>query len=517
MTIPIRSALAAFLVLSLATTAAADVKLAGVFGPHMVLQRGMSVPVWGRAEAGETVTVTLAGQSKSVTADPHGKWSVRFPSLEAGGPHVLRVQGKTAVEVPDVLVGEVWLCSGQSNMARTVRVIEPPNMKAEIRAACYPRLRMLQVAHKNATTPQDDCAATWQICSPETVGAFSATAYFFGRDLHQALGVPVGLINASLSGTRIEAWTSIEAQRAVSDLRPLVEEYERSVKNYDTAAAEQVYQRQLSRWKGQQSKAKADGKAPLSRPMLPHSPDQLPSGFGVLYNAMIAPAAPYAIRGAIWYQGETNASSKPKIYGRQLKTMIANWRETWQEGDFPFLFVQLPNFREPQREPSEPVGWTLIREQFLQTLRNVPNTGMAVTIDIGQVDNIHPQNKPEVGRRLALWALAKTYGRDLVACGPLYRSMKRAGEKIVIEFDDVDGGLVAKGSDKLRGFVIAGDDKRFVWADARIEGETVVVSSPEVKTPASVRYGWAMNPACNLYNKAGLPASPFRTDDWPGR
>jgi len=441
--------IAALLVVSCAAAAArAEVKLPGVFADHMVLQRDITLPVWGWAEAGEKVTVTLEAQSKSATAGKDGKWSVRLDPIKAGGPFVLKIQGKNSIEIKDVLVGEVWLCSGQSNMAMSVRGVN--DAKAEAASANLPKIRMMAVSRRSAKTPQDNCGGKWMVCSPAAVGRFSATAFFFGRKLHEELNVPIGLINSSVGGTPIEAWTG-------------------------------------------------------------------PRNSGVLYNGMIAPLVPYAIRGAIWYQGERNTRARnPGKYAGQLAAMIRDWRGVWGQapcgGDFPFIYVQLPNFQKPQTKPSETNGWVLVQEAMLKTLK-VPNTGMAVTIDIGSGGNIHPKNKQGVGKRLALWALAKTYGKEIVYCGPLYKSMTTQGGKIVLKFDCVGGGLTAKGG-KLKGFAIAGADRKFVWADAKIQGSTIVVASPDVKAPTAVRYAWAANPACNLYNKEHLPASPFRTDDW---
>lgn len=489
--------------------AAAEVKLPSVFGDHMVLQCNQPVPIWGWAQPGEKVTVGLADQSKTATADASGRWSVRLDAMKAGGPHVLRVQGTNTLERTDVLVGEVWLCSGQSNMAMTVGGSQ--NRDAEIAAADFPQIRMLMVARKTAEKPQDDCEAQWIVCSPQTVAGFSAAAYFFGRELHQKLAVPVGLINSSWGGTPIQAWTSWEAQQSVPELKRLLEGFERAAAAYDPQVAQERFEKQLAQWKEAQAKAKAEGRPfTARRPQPPVDPRQSQHAPARLYNGMIAPLAPYALRGALWYQGESNAGNAP-LYGLQLRTMIANWRQDWKT-DFAFLFVQLPNFMAPQAQPSETGGWPLIREQFFKTLA-VPNTGMAVTIDIGEEKDIHPKNKQDVGKRLAQWALAKTYGKDVLASGPLYKAMRKEGDTIVLTFDYADG-LAARDGGKLRGFAIAGEDKKFVWAEAKIEGDQVVVSAPGVKSPAAVRYAWANNPDCNLVNKAGLPASPFRTDDW---
>jgi sialate O-acetylesterase len=497
----------------LVAVAAADVKLPGVFGDHMVLQREMPVPVWGWADPAEKVTVTLGYQSKAATADSTGKWSLKLDPLKVGGPLELQVQGKTnLVRYTDVLVGEVWLCSGQSNMAMGVGGVT--NKDAEIAAADYPRIRLYTVDRKPAAEPKDNCRGTWRLCSPKTVGSFSAAGYFFGRELHKQLNVPVGLIDSSWGGTPIETWMSAKAQEALPELKQSVENLNRQIEDFDAGKTKGQYEKQLADWEKAAAKAKAEGKMfKGGKPQPPQDPRFRAGSPGTLYNGMIAPLAPYAIRGAIWYQGEANAG-KANLYGLQLKTMVANWRADWKS-NLAFIAVQLPNFMAPQKKPSEGVaGWPLIREQFFKTLSVVPNTGMAVTIDIGEANNIHPRNKQEVGRRLAQWALAKTYGKTVVACGPLYKSMHVDGDKIDIDFDYADGGLAVRDGGKLKGFAIAGADKKFVWADAQVVGNTVTVSCAEVKSPAAVRYAWANNPDCNLVNKEGLPASPFRTDDW---
>jgi len=495
-----------------ASAVRADVKLPGVFADHMVLQRDMALPVWGWAEPGEKVTVTLGEQTKTATADGCGKWQVKLDAMPAGGPHVLSVKGNNALKIDDVLVGEVWIGSGQSNMAMSVA--GSANFEAEKAAANHPKIRMFTVSRKTAEEPQTDCTGQWNVCSPDTVGRFSATAYFFGRELHKALDVPVGMINSSWGGTPVQAWTSLPAQEALPQLKPMLDSWKKRIAEYDPEKAKQQYEKQLAVWKDRAAKAKAAGKRPPRRPRGPYDPVNNPHRPASLYNGMIAPLVPYALRGGIWYQGESNAGgSSAKLYGLQLQAMITNWRNDWAQGDFPFLWVQLPNFRGLQQQPVETSGWVIVQEEMLKSL-SLPGSGMAVTIDIGEAADIHPKNKQDVGRRLAQWALATTYGKDMVACGPLYKSMQKQGDKITITFDHVGSGLVAKGGEGLKGFAVAGADRKFVWADAKIKGDKVVVSSSQVKDPVAVRYAWAMNPIANLYNKAGLPASPFRTDDW---
>lgn len=497
------------LVACLASMAAADVSLPTMFSDHMVVQRGMAVPVWGWAEPGEEVSVAFDGQTATAAACQKGKWAVKLDAVQAGGPHKLTVQGNNKIEISDVLVGEVWLCSGQSNMAMTVS--RAANFDQEQAAAEYPKIRMFTVDRVPGQEPQDKCGGNWQVCGPETVGNFSATAYFFGRTLHKELGVPVGLINSSWGGTPVQAWTCLQAQKEKPELKPMLDDWQRRIDSYDPQAAKTRYEEQLAKWTELAKEAREAGKQPPRRPRALTDPQISQSRPANLYNGMITPLAPYALQGAIWYQGEANAGDAAELYGLQLTTMIKNWRTLWGQGDFPFEWVQLPNFRTPQELPVETSGWVIVQEQMLKSLA-LGNTGMAVTIDVGEANDIHPKNKQDVGKRLAIWALSATYGKDVVPSGPLYKCHKKQDGKIIVEFDHTGGKLVAKG-DQLKGFAIAGADKQFVFADARIDDDVVVVSSPEVEDPVAVRYGWASNPDCNLYNQAGLPASPFRTDE----
>jgi len=444
----------------------AEVKLAPLFTDHAVLQRDMPVPIWGWAEPGEEVTVTLAGQEKTAKADNEGHWKVRLEKMPAGGPHELKVADGSSIQLADILVGEVWLASGQSNMAWPVS--RANNFPEEQKAAKYPEIRMFTVARQPADEPQSKCNGQWVVCSPETVGGFSATAYFFGRELHKELDVPVGLINTSWGGTPIQSWTSMPAMEKVPEIKEAVDEW-------------------------------------MSRKP-PHRP-------ACLFNGMVAPLVPYALRGGIWYQGESNAGRyAPHLYGSQLATMIGDWRSRWEQGDFPFIHVQLPNFKQPQKNPVEDTGWVTVRDGMRDVLRTVPNTGMAITLDIGEAGDIHPRNKQDVGRRLAAWALANTYDKDVVASGPLFTGHEKQGDKIVLKFDHVGKGLKVKG-EKLEGFAIKGAEGDWVWAEAEITGpHTVTVSSPQVDNPAAVRYAWADNPKATLFNSADLPAAPLKTD-----
>ena len=449
--------IASLLILSLTaftSTVQADVKLHGLFSDHAVLLSGAAVPVWGWADAGENVEVSFAGQTKSATPDANGKWMVKLDALKAEAkPQELTVKGKNTLTVKDVLVGEVWLGSGQSNMA--LPVSKANDYEKEMGAAQFPQLRMFSVRSKPSATASENCGGQWSVCSPETVGGFSAALYFFGREIHKTLGVPTGLINSSVNGTRIERWSAPDAQ--VPD-----------------AAAD-----------------------PAEK-----------SRRGELFNGKIAPLIPYAIRGAVWYQGESNTKDEKQssLYHQQLKLLITDWRKRWGS-EFPFAWVQLPNLPRPDN------NWPLIRESMLKTL-SLPKTGMAITIDIGEEKNVHPKNKQEVGRRLSLWALGEVYGKKVPSTsGPLPAGHEVKGDKIVLKFTHADGGLAAK-EGELRGFLIAGEDKQWKPATATIAGDTVIASSPEVTNPVAVRYAWKAWPDCNLFNGAGLPASPFRTDEW---
>jgi sialate O-acetylesterase len=474
----------------------------------MVLQRDVAVPVWGWAGAGERVTVTFAGQTKTATADAKGKWLVKLEPMPASAePRVMEVSGSAKIQ--NVLVGEVWLCSGQSNMAWTVS--SSKDFETEKAAAKSPAVRMFREDSGPNPSAQEKCSGRWSVCSPDTVGGFSATAYFFGREVHQKLAVPVGLINSSVGGTPIESWTSRDVMQGKPEFAPLFERWDKAQAAWNPAKAQAQYEKQMAEWKDAEAKAKAEGKQPPRQPQKPVEPRLATHNPGNLFNGKIAPLVPYAIRGAIWYQGESNAGT-PALYATQLPLMIKDWRSRWGQGDFPFAWVQLPNFRKRTDDPGAPSSWAILREGMLRTL-SVPNTGMAITIDVGEENDIHPKNKQDVGKRLALWALAKVYGQKVAASGPLLAGHKVSGSEVTLSFTHTDGGLVAKGGE-LKGFAIAGADKKWHWANAKIVGNTLVVSSADVKEPAAVRYAWAENPDCNLYNGAGLPASPFRTDDW---
>lgn len=452
-----------------ASAAQAAVKLPSIIGDNMVLQRDQAVPIWGWDEPGTEVTVTLGDATAKAKANDDGKWMVELPAMKAGGPHTMTVAGTDSVKVTDILVGEVWLCSGQSNMEWTVsRSLNP---EEERQAANYPKIRHIKIPHVPAAEPQQDVASSgWQVCSPDTVSSFTAVGYYFGRKLHKELDCPIGLIGSNWGGTRIEPWTPPVGFQKVPALKSIADK--------------------LDEFPAKAANGNIVHQSPLA-----------------LYNGMISPLVPYAIRGAIWYQGESN-NGEGMLYHEKMKALIAGWRALWNDEDMPFYFVQLAPFRYGNRDPHALPG---IWEAQSATL-SVPHTGMAVTTDIGNTRDIHPKNKQEVGRRLALWALAKNYGHDdLVYSGPLYKSHKVEGDKIRISFDHVGDGLAARDGKPLTHFQIAGPDNDFVDAKATIDGDTVVVSADSVDQPTAVRFGWDQEAEPNLSNKNGLPASPFRT------
>lgn len=450
--------------------------LPAVIHDNMVLQQNAEVPIWGTGEPGERMTVVMRDQRVMTTADGEGRWRVGLKPLKAGGPFEMTLSGNQTVTLHNVLVGEVWVCSGQSNIAWPVR--RSLNAEQEIARADHPMIRLFTVQQTVADQPLQDTGGRWGVCSPETVGDFSGTGYFFGRDLHRALDVPVGLISSSLGGTRAEVWTSLPALQSDPDFRPF-----------------------LDQWA--QAMAECPDMAKIDRRAY-----RQPAG---LYQGMVAPLIPYAIQGVVWQQGLSNAD-QAYIYRKLFQGLIQEWRRAWGQGDFPFLFVQMPSYPHAQEDST-----VAELKESQATALSLPKTGMVVSMDIGEPtgDGLHFKDKQEVGRRLCLTAQAVAYGRDIVCSGPLYESMTVEGNRVRLRFKHGDGGLVARGG--LKGFMVAGPDRKFIWgAETRIEGETLLVWSDSVQNPVAVRYAWGANPVCNLYNRAGLPASTFRTDDWPG-
>lgn len=506
----------AAVVLLAASFAIAEVKLPSILGDNMVLQQGQPVPIWGKADPGEKVTVRFMGQTKQATAGQDGAWRVDLDPLKATGkPQTLTIAGENTIELDNVLVGEVWVASGQSNMAWSVA--RSDNAEKEIAAAKYPNIRLITVPRKSIPEPQDDFEGEWVATTPETIPNFSAVAYFFGRELHNELDVPIGLINTSYGGTPSEAWTPRPALEAQPGLKPLLERWDKDVAAFDAKAAAAEHEKQLERWKEQAAKAKKAGKDAPRRPAAPADPgvsQHRPAG---LYNGMIHPLLPVAIRGAIWYQGESNV---PRAYQYRtiFPTMIQSWRDVWkQKGEaeeFPFYFVQIA----PYDYRHDPEMGAELWEAQLMAMKNVPNSGMAVTTDIGNLKDIHPTNKQDVGHRLAIWALAKTYGRsDLPHSGPVYKTARFEDGKAIVTFDHVYVGLKSRDGKPLSHFLIAGKDKQFHPAEVKIDGDKLIVSSDQVKEPVAVRFAWEDTAEPNFINSAGLPASPFRTDEWPGK
>ena len=519
-----RAALVGAMVLTLPSVAAAAVKLPAVFGNGMVLQTGMPVPVWGWAEPGEEVTVKFAGASASAKADAEGRWMAKLPAMEPSAKgREMTVSGSNTVKFTDVLVGEVWLCSGQSNMA--MAVAGTLDAKKELAEAKYPEIRLLEVLRNNAPRTVDDIRGRWQSCAPNTARGFSAAGYFFGRKLHKELGVPIGLIDSSWGGTRIEPWTPPEGFKAVPELSKV---YARTqVWDSRTESGKAAFAKALTlvkAWLPKAEAALAAGRRLPPQPLLP-GPGESRQNPTKLYNGMIHPLAPYALRGAIWYQGEANGG-EGVTYFYKTRALIEGWKAVWGKDRFPFYFVQLANFRKSPLNPAGGDGWARVREAQRKCLE-LPDTGMAVIIDIGMARNIHPKNKQDVGLRLALWALAQTYGKkEIVRSGPMYKSRKVEGSRIRLSFDQVGSGLMVARkeglappretpNEPLKWFAVAGADKKWHWAEAKIDGGTVVVSSKDVPKPVAVRFAYTMNPeGFNFYNREGLPASPFRTDTW---
>ena len=486
----------------------AEVALPNIFGDNMVLQRDMPIPIWGWATAGEEVTVTLQDTDYTVqtTADAKGNWRTKLPAMSAGGPYILHVAASNTLELTNVMFGEVWICSGQSNMEWPVRASKDSD--AEIAAADYPLIRLFNIPHRASGLLVPDVEAEWHPTTPETIPNFSAVAYAFGRKLYNTLDVPIGLINTSWGGTRIEPWTPPVGIDSVPALESISNDIQDIHAKYRAELPERMAQ--IEAWIAATRKALETGEVitpmPDNRHPLTHY--ARPTG---LYNGMVHSLVPFAMRGAIWYQGESNLRDG-MLYHEKMKALINGWRAVWNQGDFPFYFVQLAPFT--YGGGASPYFLPEIWEAQTATLA-LANTGMAVTTDIGNLRDIHPRNKQEVGRRLALWALAKTYGRaDITYSGPLYKSMAVDKNTIRLNFKFIGSGLMSRDDEPLTWFEIAGEDKNFVKADATIEGDTIVVSSEAVAQPVAARFGWHQTAEPNLVNKAGLPASPFRTHPW---
>ena len=512
-----------------ASMAMAELRTSQMFSDNMVLQRERDVPVWGWADKGATITVEFGGQKVTAAADDAGKWKAILKPMKANAEsQVLTITSSAdekKLELKNVVVGDVWICSGQSNMEWYVSRCANPGEEAK--AANYPLIRHIKIRNAVSVSTKDDVATEqgqWNVCTPKTAPNFTAVGYYFGRKLHEELNVPIGLIASNWGGTRVEPWIPKFAFGEVAELKDICDQIEKQDPASEAGKANNRKQiENVVQWVEAANKAVEEGK---------HLPGVLPKirrpKFGTgnptaIYNAMIHPMVGYGIRGAIWYQGESNGNEGISYFHKK-KALITGWRELWGY-DFPFYFVQLANFQNANNNPAGGDGYARIREAQRKTLE-IPKTGMAVIIDIGEARDIHPKNKQDVGKRLARWALADEHGKKIVKSGPLFKEMEIKDGKAIISFDHIGKGLMVGEKagleptkevedGKLKRFAVAGADKKWVWADAEIKGETVIVSSPEVAEPVAVRYAFSMNPeGCNLYNKEGLPASPFRTDDW---
>ena len=512
----------ALLILALtfaADPATAAVKLSRAFGNHMVLQQDQPIRLFGSAKPGEKVTAELAGKTATATTGQNGRFRLELPAMKADGKsHTLTVKGRNTITLKDVLLGEVWICSGQSNMEWSVG--GTLNAQEEIAAADHPQIRLFNVpGHVQGPVPTDDPRGSWQLCAPNTIRGFSAVGYFFGRSLQKELNVPIGLVGTNWGGTRIEPWTPPVGFRQV----PQLKDYVKNLNSIDPQSPEgkanhEKYLASVEKWLAMAKQNVQAGKAIGTPPRITLSPK---GGATYIYNGMVHGLVPLSARGAIWYQGESNAGDGLR-YEYLKEALVKGWRTVFENNDLSFYWVQLANFQQPNKNPAGG-GWGPVREGQRRALR-LPKTGMAVIIDIGEARDIHPRNKQDVGARLALWALAKDYGRDIVPSGPLYKGMKVEGNKIRLSFDHVGGGLITAKKEglsptqetsdaELTHFAIQTDDGKWHWAQASIDGETVVVWADGVVKPRHVRFGYQSNPVgINLYNKEGLPASPFTTD-----
>lgn len=501
----------------------ADVRLPRVFTDDMMLQRDQPIPVWGWADPGEALTVTLSAHTAKATADAEGRWSVELPALKSGEKLALEVRGKNAITLKNLIVGDIWLCSGQSNMEWSVAASDGAD---DIKAADLPKIRRIKFNHVTAADAVEDAATgtPWQVCSPQAAGGFTGCGFYFAREIVAKTGVPIGLLDDNWGGTAIEPWITPEGVASVPALAAVAAEREKA----------------RTAWRQQLPKALAEHEAWIGRTRvaiatdapIPAAPafaaDPGASGWFSISNAMIRPVQRLPIKGVLWYQGESNGG-EGESYFHKMQALVGGWRQAWNRPELPFYFVQLASFQQPTDNPAGGDGWARLREAQLRAL-SIPHTGMAVAIDtvpLAVASDIHPKNKYDLGLRLARWALHRDYGMtDTVPSGPLYTGIRVEGGKIRVSFEHAAGGLMAGAkvgrepavedrSAKLRRFAVAGADRKWVWADAVVDGSTVVVSSPEIVEPVAVRYAFSMNPdGANLYNRAGLPASPFRSDAW---
>lgn len=476
----IRVIVSIFLMFCLGSSVQAKLILPAVFTDNMVLQQKSKVEIWGKSEALKNVSLTASWTTRKykVTADPLGNWKINIGTPSWGGPYAIHISDGEEITLKNVMIGDVWFCSGQSNMEFPMHGwTSVNNYEKELAEANYPNIRLLQATHVNSNLPLQNARIDnggWKPCSSQNINEFSAVAYFFAREVYKKTGIPIGLIHSSWGGTVIEAWTSEQTIKTVPGFGPALVQL-----HQDTNREKLSFTRE-------------DANRPTA-----------------LYNAMTHPFIHYKIKGVIWYQGENNAS-RAHQYRRLFPALIKDWRQKWRIGNFPFYFVQLANYAKGE---GDMFSWPELRDAQRQTL-SVANTGMAVSIDIGNPDDVHPKNKQDVGKRLALIALAKTYKQPVVYSGPVLQRYRISENKVILSFNFIEGGLQSRGGSLLNGFLIAGQDQKFYPAKGVIKGNQIIVNSAEVPHPVAVRYAWANNPICNLYNGAGLPASPFRTDQW---
>lgn len=516
---PVLQFVVPFSMLAVASLALADVEVPSVIGENMVLQQKQKNTIWGWGTVGEAVTVSIDRQSAKTTVDEEGRWSVSLEPMGAGGPHRLTIAGRNRLVFDNVLVGEVWVCSGQSNMQWSVSISNDPVLEAK--AANYPNIRLISVPQVAAETPQRDFQGEWKTCTPQTVSDFSAVGYYFGRQLHQTLNVPIGLIDNAWGGSACEAWVNRDILESDDRYAALMKHWKGVEERYQSGEARKAFEKQLADWEAKAEDAKEKGEEFTQRK--PRYNDGIMRGNqrpANLYNGVLHPVIGYGIRGAIWYQGESNAS-RAYQYRHLFPTMIRNWRSEWGQGDFPFYWVQLADFRAEKDEPA-PSDWAELREAQTMTMDQLPHTGEAVIIDLGEANDIHPRNKQDVGKRLARWALARDYGHDDLAYrSPRYDSVEVKNGHVIIKVKHAGKGLDTFDVNEPLGFTIAGKDEVFHHAKAELIGRgadrnQIKVWSEDVAEPVAVRYGWADNPVCNVRSASGLPLTPFRTDDWPG-
>lgn len=486
-------------------TAAGKISMPHIFADHMVLQQKQHNPIWGKASPGATVYVTVADQSYQAVADEKGDWRIKLVPLPVGGPYKIIVEGDyTIIELADVLVGEVWLCSGQSNMEWRVQHVN--HSEIELASANYPDIRLLSVPRVGIDQPQFDVETQWYKTTPQTVRDFSAVCYFYGRRLHQTLNVPIGLIKNSWGGTPIEAWIPRDALEKDGQYKELMDHWDQQAAEFN----QDEYNQKLAVFNAWVKAGKPKGQN-LKKPVNLLTAGKRPAN---IFNGVVNPFVSYGIRGVIWYQGESN-SNRGYQYRSLFPLLINSWRERWGQGDFPFYWAQLADFRAEQDTPSDYSDWAELREAQSMTL-SLPNTGQAVIYDLGEARNIHPGNKQDIANRLVRHPLAKIYGFPMTSESPTYKSSRIEGNKFIVSFDNVRRQLYALDVKEVHGFYIAGKDQKFVRATAKITSKnTVEVYSEAIADPVAIRYGWEDNPVFNLYDKIGLPVAPFRTDDWP--